>query len=94
MIKVNKLIITIVSEIQKNVVDTYLKLQIPILRSHFFKHIANSRGYVYNLYNRPPNRFDRHCREWYLYNLIKNSTDGDDGDDIRTLIDEMNKYAL
>ena len=93
MIKANKLIITIVGEIRKNITNTCLKLQIPMLWRHFFKHIANNRDYVYIFCNRPLYKFDRHCREWYLYNLIKNNT-GDDGDDIRMLDDGMNNYAL
>ena len=92
MIKVNKLIITIVSEIQKNIIDTYLKLQIPILWRHSFKHIANKRDYVYNSCDRPLNKFHRHCRDWYLYNLVKNNTDGED--DVQMLEDEMNNYAF
>ena len=46
----------------------FVKLQIPMLWRHFFKNIANKRDYVYNFCNRPLNKFDRHCREWYLYN--------------------------
>ena len=90
MIKVNKLFLTIVGEIQKSVIDTYLKLQIPMLWRHFFKNIANNRDYVYKFCNRPPNKFDRHCREWYFYN----NTDGSDVEDIRMLVDELNNYAL
>ena len=89
MIKVSKLILTIVGEIQKNARDHYLKLQIPMLWRHFSKNIANNRDYVYYFCNRPLNRFDRRCREWYLYN----NTNGG-GDEIRILNDELNNYAL
>ena len=61
--------------------------QIPMLWRLFFKNIVNNRDYVYNFCNRSLCRFDRHCHEWYLYNLVKNNTDGDDGDDIRMLDD-------
>ena len=91
--KVNKLIISIGGEIQKNVIDTYLKLQIPMLWKNFRKNIANNRDYVYNFCNRPLNKFDRFCREWYLYNLVKNCTD-DDEKDIQMLDDEMKNYAF
>ena len=60
----------------------------------FCTHFANKRDYVYKFCNKPLDRFDRHSREWYLYNLFKSNTDGDDGDDIRMLDDEMNNYAL
>ena len=95
MNKINKLIITLVGEIQKNVINTYMKLRIPMFWIHLFKNIANNREYVYNYCNRPPNKFDRYCRECYLYNLVKNNTDGDEHeDDIQTLDDGMNNYAL
>ena len=87
--KVNKIIITIVSEIQKNVIDTYLKLHVPMLWRHFLKNIANNRDLEYNFSNRPLYNFDRYCPEWYLYNLIKNNTDGGDIEDIRMLDDEI-----
>ena len=92
MIKIYKLIIIIVGGIQKNVIDTYLKVQIPMFWRHLFKHIANNRNYVYNFCNRPPKNFHRYCCEWYLYNLVKNNTDGED--DVQVLEDEMNKYAF
>ena len=60
-----------------------------MLWRHFFKHIANNSNYVNSFCIRPPNKFNRHCREWYLYN----DTDGDE-DDIRMLYDEMKNYAL
>ena len=44
--QVNKLIIAIEGFIQKSVIDTYLKLQIPILWRQFFKNIANNGDYV------------------------------------------------
>ena len=41
----------------------------------------------------PFNKFDRHCREWYLYHLVKINTDGDEND-IQMLDDGRTKYAL
>ena len=60
-----------------------------------FKNNAKNRDYVYNFCKRPFNKFDRHCRECYLYNLVKNNTAGDE-DDIQMLEldDGMNDYAL
>ena len=49
---------------------------IPLLW-RIFLDIANNRDFVNNYCNRPLNRFDRHCREWYLYNLIKDNTEID-----------------
>ena len=45
---------------------------VSILWKKFFLTIANNRDYVHNYCNKPLNRFDQHCREWYLHNLIKN----------------------
>ena len=39
----------------------------------FFLIIANNKYFVYNFCNRPLNRFDQHCREWYFHNLKKNT---------------------
>ena len=92
MIKVNKLIFTIAVEIQKNVIDTYMKLQTPMLWRHFFKNIATNRDCVYIFCNRPLNEIDRYCREWCLYNLVKNNTDG--GEDNIQMLDELDNFAL
>ena len=53
----------------------------------FFLTIANNGDYIYNFCNRPMNKFDRHYREWYLYN-------NPDADEIRILNDEMNHYGF
>ena len=42
--------------------------KLPLLCRKFFLNIANNRDYVYNFRNRPLNKYDRHCREWYSYN--------------------------
>ena len=48
---------------------------IPLLWRKFFLNIANNRDYVTTFCIRPLNDFDRHCRGWYLHNLIKNNTE-------------------
>ena len=64
--KANKLFIAIGGEIQKNVLNIFVKVHIRMLWRRFFKKIANNGDYVYNICNRPLNSFDRPCREWYL----------------------------
>ena len=51
MNRVNKLIVTLEGEINKFVINIYLKLKIPIFCRKFFKHIANNRDYIYNFCN-------------------------------------------
>ena len=64
---------------------------IPVLWKRFFLKIANNREYKVNLCNNPFSRFHRHCREWYMYNLLKNNTDG--GDDINKFMNEVPMIA-
>ena len=86
-ININKYTSIIEEGISINVINTYMKCgNIPILWIKLFLNIANNRHYVYNFCNRPLNKFDRHCREWYLYN-------NSDADDIRMLNDELNNYG-
>ena len=59
---------------------------IPRLWILFFLKIANNRDYVHNFCNRPIKDFDRHCREWYLYN-------NPDADDTGMLNDEVKNYG-
>ena len=54
--------------------NTYLKLQIPKLWRQFFKNNADSGDYVYNSCNNPLNKFDRFCREWYLFKKKHNGS--------------------
>ena len=53
-----------------------------------FLNIANNRDHIINYCNRPFNKFDRLCRDWYLsYNS--------DDNEIRVLYDNLtNKYML
>ena len=39
---------------------------IPLLWRNFFLNIANNRDYIIIYCNRPFNKFDRLCLEWYL----------------------------
>ena len=81
---INKFAIIIEDDISKNVRNTYKKCDnIPLLWRKYFLNIANNRDYVYNFCNRSINKFDRHCREWYLYN-------NPDADETRILNDELN----
>ena len=71
------------SKTRKYVINTYMKsIKIPALWKTFFLKIANNRDYILNFCNNPYSRFHRHCREWYMYNLMKNNTDGGDDDNI------------
>ena len=66
-IEINKFIILIEGDIKKNVIRTYMKCyNNPFLWRKFFLNIVNNRGYIINYCNRPFNKFDKHCREWYL----------------------------
>ena len=66
-IGINKSIILIEGDIKKNVIRTYMKSDnIPLLWRKFFLNIANNRDYIINYCKRPFNKFDKHCREWYL----------------------------
>ena len=66
----------------------------PILWRIFFLKVAKNKDYVNDFCIRPLNRFDQHCREWFLYILVKNNTDGGDVEDIQMLDDELNNYAI
>ena len=46
---------------------------IPLLWRKFFFNIMNTRVYIVDYCNRPFNKFDEHCREWYFsHNLDYN----------------------
>ena len=85
-IESNIFTIIIEGNISKNVLNTYMKCgNIPRLWIIFFLKIANSRDDVFNFCNRPLNNFNRHCREWYLYNNPNAIVIG-------TYTDELNNY--
>ena len=66
-IEIKKFIILIKGDIKKNVISTYMKCgNIPLLWNKFFLNIAINRDYIFDYCNRPPSKFDRLCREWYL----------------------------
>ena len=76
LIKQNEMIILIEGIVYKNVINTYMKCNnFPILWKKFFLNIANKREDVNKFCNRPFKRFDQHCRQWYLYNLVENNTE-------------------
>ena len=55
---------------------------IPLLWRKCFLNIANNRNCIINYYNRPFNKFDRLCREWYL-------SHNSDDNEIRVLDDNL-----
>ena len=77
-VKINKFVFVIEGEISKKVINVYMKYNnISLWWRKFFLSIAKNRGYFFNFCNRP-NGFDRHRREWYLYNLLRNSNNNQD----------------
>ena len=82
-------IILIGGDVKKNVISTYMKCgRIPLLWRKFFLNVANDRDHLIKYCNRPFNKFDRHCREWYL-------SHNSDDNEIRVLDDNLNnKYML
>ena len=85
----NNFIILTEGDIKKNVISTYMKCgNIPLLWRKFFLKIANNREHILNFCNRPFNKFDRYCREWYL-------SHNSDDNEIRVLDDNLyNNYML
>ena len=66
-IEIDKFIIMIEGDFKKNVITTYMKNgNVALLWGKFFLNIMNNRDYIINYCNRPFNKFDKHCREWYL----------------------------
>ena len=61
--------------------------KILLLWRNFFLNIANNRDYIIIYYNRPINKFDKHCREWYLKH-------NSDDNEIRVLDDNINNMFL
>ena len=51
----------------KFVINTHLKMNIPMAMRHFVYDIANNGAFKNNFCNNPYNKFHRFCREWYLY---------------------------
>ena len=60
---------------------------IPLLWRKIFLNIPNNRDHIINYCNRPFNKFDRICREWYL------SHNGDDNE-IRVLDDNLKNIYM
>ena len=66
--------IIIESAIEKHVINTYLKMPIPIRWKKIFEKIAEIRNYLYNHCNNRFYKFDRYCADGYMYNVIKNGS--------------------
>ena len=92
--KVNKLVITIEGGISRLVINTYLKVQIPMLCRKFFKNIAYNRDYVHNFCNDPVNKIHRYCCEWYFYNLFKIKTEMVTSDNVPTNYNQLNIFDI
>ena len=71
--EVNKLNIVREGKISKHIVNTYLKMQIPLLWREFFINFANNEEYNNTYCNNPYNNFREYCHELYLHNLVKNN---------------------
>ena len=54
-----------------------------MLWKKFFLNIANNRDYIIIYCDRPPNKFDKFCREWYL-------SHNSDDIETRALDDDLN----
>ena len=72
--KINKFNITIVGSIEKHIINTYLKLNIPVMWRMFSIMIASNGDYICIFCNIPYNSFQKQCFEWYQYNLLENNT--------------------
>ena len=60
---------------------------IPMLWRKVFLNIANNRDYIFKYCNRPFNKFDKLCPEWYL-------SHNSDDNDIRVLDDNLNNNYM
>ena len=56
---------------------------IPLLWKKIFLNFANNRDYIFIYRNRPPNKFHKLCREWYL-------NQNSDDNETRALDDDLN----
>ena len=66
-IEIDKFIFMIEGDIKKNIITTYMKSgNVPLFWRKIFLNIKNNRDYIINYCNIPFNKFDKHCREWYL----------------------------
>ena len=66
--QINKLTITIYSNLQYINVHHHLTIGSPILHRQFFKMISKNRDYIKNYCNDLRNSFNFKCHRWYLYN--------------------------
>ena len=66
IITINKISIILESELKKYVIETYMKIGIPMIWRKFFKKIAENRDYIYNYCaNNQHKKFNGYCIEWY-----------------------------
>ena len=71
--KVIKLTIIIEKEINKFDINTLLKMRIPMMWRKFFFNIANNEEFITNNCIYSHRNFYRFYRDWYLYNLMRNT---------------------
>ena len=60
--------------------------KILMLWREFFLNIANNRDHIIKYCNRPFNKFDRLCREWFFSHNSDN--------EIRVLVDNINNNYM
>ena len=66
--------ITREAEMKNYVLNTYLKMKIPMGWRRDFLNIANNTQYIKNFCINPYNIFQSFCHAWYLYKFRGNDT--------------------
>ena len=87
-IEINNFIILTEGDIENKVIRTSMKCgKLPLLWRKFFLNVANNRDYIINYCNRPFNKFDSICSEWYL-------SHNSDDNEIGVLDDNLNNNYM
>ena len=71
--KVFKLTIIIEKKINEFVINTLLKMRIPMMWRKFFINIANNEEFINNNCIYSHRKIYRFYRDWYFYNLMRNT---------------------
>jgi len=66
--RINRVIMIIEKDIKKFVINTYMKMCIPIMWRKFFINISKNAEFLDNYCNNKQSKFHRAYRQWYLYN--------------------------
>ena len=64
--KMNRLTTVMEGRIMNIVINTYLKMKIPMGKKKFFQNIANNGEFINNFCISPNNKFHCFYNEWYL----------------------------